>query len=213
MNTQSKALPSQLRALRKRDALIESASIEFARRGFDVATAKSIAADAGVATGTFYQYFNDKSDILRELARQRFEHLYDQLGSLGFTKNVMLLSDQNNPIGIVELFKKALSFVYDFHAREPELHQILEYRRSIDTQLHTIMNEGEYAMKARVLEFVHSFNIDDSEIVADNLFAMGEGVIHRHVFFKSDKSINDVIQSAAEMLASFFTNVKPGTGK
>ena len=204
MNIKSKALPTQQRALRKRDALIDAASSEFARRGFDVATAKSIAASAGVATGTFYQYFNDKSDILREVARQRFDHLQDQVGSLEFTKSVNQLSDQHDPAGIVELFEQTLSFVYDFHAREPELHQILEYRRSLDTQLHAIMNQGERAMQARVLEFVHTFNLANAEAVADNLFAMGEGVIHRHVFFQSDLNINDVIHSAAEMLASFF---------
>jgi len=202
----TKTLPTQQRALRKRDALIDSAAIEFARHGFDTATAKSIAAAAGVATGTFYQYFSDKNDILRELAGQRLMSLQQQLNSLAFTKDADLIDKQHNTAFIAELFEQSLLFVYDFHAQQPELHQILEYRRSLDPQLNLIMSEAESAMQARVLQFVRSCDLPNADIVADNLFAMGEGVVHRHVFFHSANPIDKTISTAAAMLASYFSS-------
>jgi len=196
----TKTLPTQQRALRKRDALIGSAAIEFARHGFDTATAKSIAAAAGVATGTFYQYFSDKNDILRELADQRLMSLQQQLNSLAFTKDADLIDKQHNTAFIAELFEQSLLFVYDFHAQQPELHQ------SLDPQLNLIMSEAESAMQARVLQFVRSCDLPNADIVADNLFAMGEGVVHRHVFFYSANPIDKTISTAAAMLASYFSS-------
>ena len=59
--------PRQERARTKRDALLRTASVLFAERGYAATTAPDIAEAAGVSVGTFYSYFRDKRQILLAL--------------------------------------------------------------------------------------------------------------------------------------------------
>lgn len=199
-----KALPSQERALRKRTALISAAIKEFSNQGFEVATAKSIASSAGVATGTFYQYFENKNDMLRVIAHTRFEHLQKQIKVLELNINDERLSDNT----VVALFESVLDFVFDFHASDPKLHQVLEQRRTVDAKLMQIMREGEDVLKQRVRNFVQDLGVNNRlvEDVANNLFAMAEGLVHSLVFHESVREPRTAIKIGAQMLASYFSS-------
>jgi AcrR family transcriptional regulator len=191
-----KAIPTQARARLKRDALIRAATDNFQQCGYESTTAKTIAQCAGVATGTFYQYFHNKDDILRTIAKQRFEFLFDHV-------EPPTASIDNSTV--TETFQRILTLIYDFHQRDPQLHQVLEHRRTCDSHLATILNDGEAILEERVLRFVQSFNVTDATTVAFNLFAMAEGLVHRHVFNPDNRSKpQNVIELGAEMLASYF---------
>ena len=192
-----KALPTQKRALLKRSALIDAAIIEFSKFGFEIATAKSIAAEAGVATGTFYQYFDNKNEILSVIASMRNDELRRSIdwNSMQSIDEVQTVKD---------FFKQNLKFVYQFHSSNPELHQVLEQRRDLDKKLNVIMEEGDSVLSQRTLRFVQSYNIDNPEVVAQNLFAMAEGIVHRQVFHGSKLNSELVITVGANMLAQFF---------
>jgi len=198
-----KSLPTQARAVRKRHALICAAIKEFSDAGFEHATAKSIAAEAGVATGTFYQHFENKNDILRVIAGERFAELHEKVPSLNL-KVVRNHSDEE----IVSRFESTLRFVYGFHAHDPELHQVLEQRRGLDPKLRDLMRDGEAVLKKRVLQFVQAMNVADASVVASNLFSMAEGIVHRQVFDENDNDPELVIKIGAKMLASYFAECK-----
>ncbi|MGB2254894.1 MAG: TetR family transcriptional regulator, partial [Spongiibacter marinus] len=86
-----KALPTQQRALAKRNALISAAEHCFAKLGYEGCTAKIVAEHAEVATGTFYQYFDNKDDMLHTLAEQWFfelEHTLDDHQSSPHTTDI-----------------------------------------------------------------------------------------------------------------------------
>jgi TetR/AcrR family transcriptional regulator, mexJK operon transcriptional repressor len=68
-------IPQQERAQQKRHALIESGRRMFIEKGYAQTTAKDIAADAGVAIGTFYRYFSDKRQLLMSLLEEQLEML------------------------------------------------------------------------------------------------------------------------------------------
>ena len=192
-----KALPTQKRAVLKRSALIDAAALEFSERGFELATAKSIAAKAGVATGTFYQYFENKSEILRIIAGIRNDELRDSL-------NLNSMQSADDAQTVEEFFKQKLMFIYQFHSSSPTLHQVLDQRRDLDQQLNDIMTEGDSVLHQQILMFVQSFNLEKPEVVAQNLFAMAEGIIHRHVFHAPKLDTDAVISVGANMLAQFF---------
>ena len=59
--------PQQARSRRTRQKLIDAAVECFERSGFDETTTAMIAAEAGVAVGTFYNYFTDKRELILEL--------------------------------------------------------------------------------------------------------------------------------------------------
>lgn len=62
-------LPAGPRARRTRDALLNAGAELFTRQGFLETTVGQIADHAGVALGTFYQYFRDRAEIMTTLVR------------------------------------------------------------------------------------------------------------------------------------------------
>ncbi len=71
--------PQQARSRRTRRRLIEAAIDCFERQGFEETTTAMIAAEAGVAVGTFYNYFNDKREIILELLDQTDRELAEEV--------------------------------------------------------------------------------------------------------------------------------------
>lgn len=201
-----KSLPTQERAIKKRIALLKAAAHEFEQSGFEVSTAKSIAAKAGVATGTFYQYFENKNDILRVIAETRFFELHQQVGLLE-SEGLSVMNDAQADTSLTHarsLFKQVLAFLYEYHLQDALLHQVLDQRRGLDPKLDDIMTRGEDLMRSHVVDFISDFELDDSEIVADSLFAMGEGLVHRMVFGKTPENPDKMLEIGAAMLASYF---------
>jgi AcrR family transcriptional regulator len=64
----SRRVPRQARAERTVSTLLDAAATEFDEVGYDAATLTAIAARAGIAIGSLYQYFPDKSAVALALA-------------------------------------------------------------------------------------------------------------------------------------------------
>lgn len=196
-----KTAPTQQRAIRKCNALMEAAFEEFSRQGFDATTAKSIADRAGVASGTFYQYFHNKDDVLLEITRQRFADLHEHIQVPPAGPGV----PDNANVTIHDVFRGALGFAYDFHEQESGLHAVLEYRRRVDFALAEVMDEGETVLMDRVRTFVARYVRNDVETTAFCLFSMAEGIVHRHVF-RGHRDIrrDELIEKGVQLLAAYF---------
>ncbi len=201
-----KSLPTQKRAIKKRNALLKAAVYEFTYSGFEATTAKSVATEAGVATGTFYQYFENKNDVLRVIAENRFQELHQQITLLE-NENIRAKGDHKGKLSLTwatSLFKRVLTFLYEYHLQDTSLHQVLDRRRGLDAKLDEIMNRGEDLMRSHVINFINDFELEDVDIVADSLFAMGEGLVHRMVFGRAPENPEKMLEIGAAMLASFF---------
>lgn len=72
------AAPATARGQRTKDALVRAAARVFERDGFLDARIADIAAEAGVATGSFYTYFDAKEAIFREVVDELIDELYQQ---------------------------------------------------------------------------------------------------------------------------------------
>ncbi|MBB6520235.1 TetR/AcrR family transcriptional regulator [Pseudoteredinibacter isoporae] len=198
-----KTLPTQKRALEKRKALIQAARVSFAECGYENTTAKTIAEAAGVATGTFYQNFENKDDLLRVIAQQKRDEIYQAVPGLS-TQTVETEEQSRGGYSTEALFRQVLEIVYDYHESEAELHQVMEQRRFIDKDLDEILLRSENVMEEKVLAYVKAHNTSNPEAVAYNLFAMAEGLVHRHVFGKPNSSKEDTLELGAKMLACYF---------
>ena len=67
---------------RMRQILVEAAMRLFARQGVDATTIDEIVETAGVAKGTFYNYFTDRTEIAREVARTIRSEINDAVEEL-----------------------------------------------------------------------------------------------------------------------------------
>ena len=86
---ESSVLPRTPRGHATRESLLAALEGQIVAAGFDGATSTSIAAEAGVATGTFYGYFDDKHAALAALFAQRLEELIGDAASV-FTADRLL---------------------------------------------------------------------------------------------------------------------------
>jgi len=131
---------------------------------------------------------------------ERFDYLQESIRILELQSVV----DDDVALRIEDSIESTLNFLFDFHSSEPQLHQVLEQRRVTDPKLKKIMRDGEAVLEARVLAFVKTFNMPNPEVVADNIFAMGEGIVHRQVFGDTNTDPQQAIRLGAKMIASFF---------
>jgi AcrR family transcriptional regulator len=171
--------PTQARAQRTRQALLDAATREFSERGYAATTSKSIATRAKVATGSFYQYFSNKDLVLLELARLRVAHL--EQAAFG-----LLPSPESSEALDREALLPALRAIVDLvvhqHRSDPGLHAVLSERRHADAEL----DELTTAFEARLIERAGAWlalwqSPGDHKATAFILFGMLEGSIHSHV--------------------------------
>src|SRR5215207_1439908 len=126
------------RAVDKRRAILDAAIRVFARQGFHNARVSDVAAEAGVAYGLVYHYFDSKDQMLNELFSERWSLLLEasqevQRGDvsprekLGGVAGFIIESYRHNPelmkVIIVEVTRAANSFG---RTHLPEIRQAYE---------------------------------------------------------------------------------------
>ena len=193
--------PRQERAIRTRAKLLEAAQRELSEKGYAGATARSIAKRAGVATGSFYQYFQDKDAVLRELGAARF-------GSI--SQLALRLLDDDAPVSDARTeaetrMRAVIEAVMAYHREDPGLHAVLTERRPHDPELDRATSEGEHALLRGVaLMLARWGHPGDHEATAFVLFGMVEGAIHAHCLghaLVSDERFIDTLLDALVRIA------------
>jgi AcrR family transcriptional regulator len=112
----------------RRDAIIQTASEQFAEKGFLPATILEIAAACGISRAGLLHYFPDKESLLEavleardEEDRSRFEPYVTAAGALGVLRGMLDLAERNRLVpGLIELFVRlsaeAATPRHPFHA-------------------------------------------------------------------------------------------------
>ncbi len=84
--------PQKILPIDKRQRIIQAAIQAFAAKGYTDTTISKIAAAAGVADGTVYEYFKNKEDLLLSIPEERLkDHLELAKGSFNIQDSVMKL--------------------------------------------------------------------------------------------------------------------------
>lgn len=163
-------VPQQVRAQRTREKLLGAAQREFSTKGYAKTTARSVATEAGVATGSFYQYFGDKDAVLRELGTTRLARISEFA--------LQFLKSEADPR---ETMRQVVVAVMAYHREDPGLHEVLTERRAYDPELDKLTTDGERALIGAVQSMLDRWNHPgDREATAFILFSMVEGAIHAH---------------------------------
>lgn len=199
-------VPSQERAIRTRAALVKAAREEFSERGYASATAKSIAERAGVSTGSFYQYFRDKDQVLYELARERYERVAETMVARVASGTTTPRPATALDTELREHAHQLVNVVIAFHREDPGFHAVLTERRHADPELDKMTGDAETALVARITAMLRMLGRnDDVEALAFVLFGMVEGAVHSHVLgkpFVNDKRLVDsLVRSLVRLIA------------
>ena len=190
--------PTQARAQRTRQTLLEAAALEFSERGYAATTSKSIAARAKVATGSFYQYFSNKELALRELARLRIERL--EQGAFGLLPSPES-SEALDREALLPALRGIVNLVVEQHRADPGLHTVLSERRHADPELDEMTSAFEARLIERAAEWLAMWKSPgDHKATAFILFGMLEGSIHSHVLGHAQVSDERFTRTLVESL-------------
>jgi TetR/AcrR family transcriptional regulator, fatty acid metabolism regulator protein len=105
---------SQSAAPDKRRAILDAAITVFAREGFHSARVSDVAAEAGVAYGLVYHYFNSKDQMLNELFSERWALLVEATQEI-------LRSD----VPPRDKLAGVANFIVESYRHEPELMKVI----------------------------------------------------------------------------------------
>ncbi len=199
-----KPMPQQLRSKLKRQALLDAALYEFSENSYETTTSKTIAKRANVAVGTFYQHFSSKGELLTAIASQRYDDLYTKIINFDMSDIPSLTLAKDVRIRLLNV----LNIIYDFHALHPDFHAVIEQRRHSEPELEDIVSKGEDVLLDRVKKFVDLFNVADRDQTAFTIFAMIEGVIHRHVFYPTDVKKEQVLNILGDCLGTYLVSLR-----
>jgi TetR/AcrR family transcriptional regulator, fatty acid metabolism regulator protein len=98
----------------KRRAILDAAITVFARQGFHSARVSDVAAEAGVAYGLVYHYFDSKDQMLNELFSERWKLLLEASREM-----------QQSDAPPREKLRGVASFIIESYRHEPELMKVI----------------------------------------------------------------------------------------
>ena len=155
----------------KQQKVINSAKKEFARVPIQEVSIKNIVEDAGIARGSFYQYFESKEDLLIYIIKENVEELNNKLREEIQKKNGNLfeiyISIYDNMVEnfvekdetklfkqIFENIKSSDESIFKILKENDKRMEIADYYESIDKKNLRIKNEEEFKIVCRMLDVI-----------------------------------------------------------
>ena len=99
----------------KQDTILNAAMDEFATSGYDLSSIQKIIKTSGIARGSFYQYFEDKTDVFAEVM------FVISTRKMKYIKPVM---DRSKDLGLFDLLKDLVVAGVEFGINDPIAFQI-----------------------------------------------------------------------------------------
>lgn len=192
--------PTQKRAAETKDRLLQAALELFDKHGFHATNAKEIAAAAGVGTGTFYLYFQDKKALfLVLLARMEETHL-QRLQELGQD----LANSGATPARVIETL---VSQSIALHEHYKGFHREVLALEMIDADIRAWCLNRDRRIRRRFCGLLESLRpvlrTKDLEVALEMTFLAVEAVAHRAVIFESDLGRERLTAACLDMLKRF----------
>jgi AcrR family transcriptional regulator len=108
----------EARKAENRKKLLEAARKVFAEKGYGEATARDIVRETDLATGTFYNYFDDKQDV--------FTALLDEMGEKG--RAIVRAQRQDSAASLEERIYNAFRAYFEWAVAENDMFEV--FRRN-----------------------------------------------------------------------------------
>ena len=201
--------PTQARATRTRAALIESAAQEFAESGYAGTTARSIALRAGAATGSFYQYFNDKDEVLLEIYAQRLSRVREAAEQLITAPELNAANVEHSRAALAGV----IQLVIDLHRDDPKLHAVITEREHADPRMRDHTHRAQHALIQAIGQLLTQLGYQ-GDVLARSFLILNlvEGSVHSHVLGEplvSDRRFKRDLVEAVEALVGLRSDSQP----
>jgi len=170
-------VPQQKRSEQTRARILEAGKRLFMRDGYHGTSSKKIAAEAGVAIGSFYSYFDDKKALLLALFDQHMQRVHDLVAERVAEAGAGLLAEDGRGL-IRTIVDQAIAL----HDLSPALHRELEALAHTDPDFGA-RQRAEMARTTQTLIALlephrDRLRVDDLEAAAWVVVFSMESVIH-----------------------------------
>ncbi|HDP79780.1 MAG TPA: TetR/AcrR family transcriptional regulator [Spirochaetes bacterium] len=194
--------PVQDRGIKTKAAIIDAAKILFGEKGFHGTNSKEIAAKAGVATGTFYSYFDEKKPVFFEVIRNYYREISEKVLADG------ALEIYNMPVrdkaGLKKMIHELIHALYKAHTLSPELHREITAMIYSDPEIETLIKEEEnktvVLVRALLLKVSKRLAVNDVEAAVEVVLRSAEELIHRLRMFDNEISDERILNELEDMI-------------
>ena len=192
--------PKQKRSDEKKRLILDAALKLFSTHGYHVTTAKAIAAEAGVATGSFYRYFRDKKAVFMGVCLRMEEEIGGSIFHFGRQMRQEKCPEK-------EILEKLISFSIKGHQQNKEFHREVLAMQILDPDVAEWSREREERLLNGLLDFLQpmqsSYRVKDLEAAAELMYYTIEEISHRAVIFDSRSGEDRLVKNLQEMLVRY----------
>lgn len=176
-------IPQQKRSIEKKEGIIDAATKIFMERGYLNTSTAEIAKAAGISTGSFYAYYQDKKDILIACLYRFGETLTGQIcekiSTISFTEDIRTT------------IRNVLLLFVNYHGWTKLLHDEIMSLQYIDKDVKEYFEYTQKAMMSAIAKhldaFGYSFTNEREQTFLIFQMIMG---IENELAFNSNKDID-----------------------
>jgi AcrR family transcriptional regulator len=193
--------PVQERGIQTKERILRAARELFEEKGYHGTNSKEIAARAGVATGTFYSYFDEKKPVFLEVIREYYREIAEKALSRGGPLAGTIKSGMTGePKRVIRGLVQSL---YGAHTLSPALHREITAMLYGDPEVRSAVEDEERSVieiVRGVLASVPGLAVSDLEAATRVVHRSAEEIIHRLRMFRSDIDDARILRELEDML-------------
>lgn len=204
--SKSKArIPVQKRSIETREKIINAAGTLFSEKGYFKTSTHDLADRAGVATGSFYGYFNNKKEVAIEMIRRFYKEASEKtLSNFSIQIGDNVAENLDTGRKLVRLMIQSLK---EFHAANKMLHREGMALILLDEDVSKINCEEEEKIIAFIINLLQQhkqlIRVDDIEAAAIMLFRISDEIIHRIMIHKDAIDEDRLLKELEDMICSY----------
>jgi AcrR family transcriptional regulator len=196
-------IPKQKRGLKTKEQIIEAGLKFFSDKGYYKTNSKEIAAEAGVAIGSFYAYFKDKKTLFIEIMAKYFKMVADTLRNSGANNTFDI---NNKQMFIHTLVRNILSA----HEISPGFHREISIVMNTDSDVDRIVSEHEDRILENTLKTLKQYKdhirVNDIEAAAVIVHRGIEEIVHTIKYAKLKTNENRLVNELVDMISRYLFN-------
>jgi AcrR family transcriptional regulator len=181
----------QFREIREesREKILRAALAVFARHGFEQASVRMIAAEAGVSPGLMYNYFGGKDDLLRAIHER---------GMRDVQESFALGDAAGSPRERLErLIRSSFEIVRD-NVEFWRLSYSLRTQPAASSVISGYVQESSETIRRRLERYLGEAGVQNPDIEARILFALIDGVAQHYVLETERYPLKKVVSALVE---------------
>jgi AcrR family transcriptional regulator len=198
-------IPVQKRSIETREKILNAAWELFAEKGYFKTNTNELAERAGIATGSFYGYFNNKKEVGIELMRRFYKEASEKALS-NFYIQIGDNVEENLDTGrkLVRFIIKSLK---ESHAINTMLHKETTALILLDEDVRKISNEEDKKIITFLITLLQQhkqlIRVDDIEAAAIMLFRISDEIIHRVMINKEDIEDERLLEELEDVICRY----------